>query len=297
MAILTKDRASSLAYLIPEGSPPSFVLWTLYDRTATILASAQPITPPTEYTVDSAAAGAGVDELVLTLSATPSEFSVGDVVRVRDDWGRDYDGYVHGVDSSGKRLRVADCPATASEVATCWAPTVSVPIGSSYVDETGDGWRVTLDITQPEGTTQDTIYFSVGVVSLELTISPREFLDNHPEAAVDLAHLESRKDWPRLVDAAKGRVEEKLRGAKRWHTLIVSSTGLRRVVVEAVNMILAASWAPSGVDRLAWKDDARAGFNAAVADLLASGHYDEDLGKTADSDEEGAQPDASYKVL
>ena len=294
--ILTKDRASTVPHLIPSGVVPSAIAWTLYDMSNEALASDQALTPPTDYTVSSAAAGTGADEVVLTLAATPSEFSAGDTVRVRDTWGRDFDGVVYGVNTSGKQLRVSDCPITASEVATCWNPRIAVPIFDTYVDEVGDGWRAKFAITQAGIVTYTNVYFAVALVSLDLSISPREYLDHHPDAAADLAHLETRKDWPRLIEVAAERVEERLRGEKRWYSLIVSATGLRRAVVEALHMILAPSWAPENVDRLEWKRDAVAGFNEAIASLLASGSYDDDASGTADDDEEAPGQSTSYQV-
>jgi hypothetical protein len=294
--ILTKDRASTVPYLIPSGVVPSAIAWTLYDMTNTALASDQPVTPPTSYTVASGAAGDGADEVVLTLGVAPAEFAVGDVVRVRDTWGRDFDGVVFGVNTSAKQLRVADCPIDASEVATCWNPLISIPVSASYVDEVGDGWRVKLAITQSGTVVYDNVYFAVALLSLNLTVSPREYLDHHPESANDLAHMETRKDWSRLIAVARGRVEERLRGEKRWYSLVVSSTGVRRAVIEALHMLMAPSWAPESVDRMEWKREAVAGFNESIAALLASGSYDADASGVVDDDEDAPGQTTSYQV-
>ena len=291
--ILTKDLAGLVPYLIPGGDLPSSVSWTLYDRTATALASDQAITIPTLFTVSSASELSGNDEIAITLAAAPTGIAVGDTVRLRDSYARDFDCAVWGVDATAKTIRVADFGGIASEVETCWNPKVTVPIAAIHLDESGDGWRVTLDI---DGT-EDTIWFSVALMSMDLSISPRDYLDRHPEASNNLAHLESRRDWKRLIGVAGEKVEERIRTRTKWYSLIISSTGIRRAVVEALNVLLSSETCPAGVNLLDWLDRSEARFNSAVSDLLSSGYYDDDESGTADTDEESPPAQTSYKVL
>jgi hypothetical protein len=293
--ILVKDSAGTVPYLISEGVAPSSFEWSLFDPQGNAHSAAQSVSPPTTYTVSSGTTGNTPDEVVLTCSAPPSELTPGKLARVRDSWGRDHDGIVYGL--SGSDLRIADIdPAVASEAASVYCPEVSISIGSSDIDDTGDGWRLALSYVQGGATIAETIWFSVGLFSVGLAVSPREVYDRHPELRSDLAMSENRKDWPRVVASACEMVEERILGEKRWYTMVISSTSLRPAVVAAVWRILAPSTVPENVDSAEWIDRAETGFNSAISAAMASGHYDKDEDEVISKGEESAPLRTSYRV-
>ena len=185
MAILTKDRAGSLRYVIPDGPVPTSISWTLYDPSGTELATAQPIAPPTSYASASAVAGTRMDEVEITLAADPAGIAVGEIVRVFDVWGRTFDCVCYGKVSATKKVRLSDCAVAIDEVANIHNPVVSIPLASSYLDDTGDGWRVDLEITQDGTTRNHALWFAVALLTVTLAISPREYLNQNPNATRD----------------------------------------------------------------------------------------------------------------
>lgn len=297
MAILTKDRAGSLRYVIPDGPVPTSISWTLYDPSGTELATAQPIAPPTSYASASAVAGTRMDEVEITLAADPTGIAVGEIVRVFDVWGRTFDCVCYGKVSATKKVRLSDCAVAIDEVANIHNPVVSIPLASSYLDDTGDGWRVDLEITQDGTTRNHALWFAVALLTVTLAISPREYMNQNPNVTRDLEALELRKDWPLLVLEAAERLEERLRTRDRWYTMVVSDTGLRRCMMTALGAILAVTNVPEGTEVLDWRNDAEARFNQAVSDMLASGYYDVDDTGTIEADEKSPPIGTSYKVL
>lgn len=297
MAILTKDRAGSLRYVIPDGPVPTSITWSLQDPDGNALVTDQALTPPASYTASSATDGDRLDEREVVFATDPTELTVGAIVRMFDTWGRTFDCICYGRLAASKAARLADCPVDSTEVATAYNPVISIPIGASHVDDTGDGWRVDLAITQGGQTEYHTIWFSVALLSLNLAISPREYLNQNPNMARDLEALELRKDWPQLILEAAGRLEERLRSRDRWYSMTVSDTGLRRCMMAAVGVILAPITVPDNTNVLDWKGDAEARFNQAVSDMLASGHYDADESGTIEDDEKNPPIQTSYKVL
>ena len=271
------------------------ISYTVYDPDGVSQATGS-ITPPTSYPA-TATEGTYANEATLTSTSTPAQVEVGGTVRVLDTWGQVFDCNVYGKKS--KSVRVSDFGGAATEVTSFYNPVVSIPVSSAVLDDTGNGWRADLTWVSGGATYRDTLYFSVCLVSLNLTISPREYLDYHPEAATDLAALERRKDWPRLVRAATTLVEERLRSMDRWYSAIVSPSGLRRCVAEALHVLLAPSSVPEGykTNPADWTGRAEKRFNGAIADAMAGAYYDEDQDGTVSEEEKLAPAGVSYKVL
>jgi hypothetical protein len=271
--ILTKGLDNLVRYLLPAGAPPTACTWALSDPQGNFHQAATALPLPTAYAA-SGADGERAQEALLTCTDTPTGLAVGEVVRIRDSWGRDHDALCWG--RNAKQVRVADFGGTASEVASVWAPELVWTVPAALLDETGEGWRLDLVWTADGVVHRDSVYATVCLISLSLTISPREYLDLHPTAAANLAALEARRDWPRLVRTAAAVVEQRLRAMNRWYAAIISPTGLRQIVAAAVGVLLAPGSIPEGYKSTpdAWTDRLEETFTQALAEALANAHYD-----------------------
>ena len=148
------------------------------------------------------------------------------------------------------------------------------------------GWRVTVTVTSsPSYTTE--IWLACALFAVDLTISPREYLDQHPDAAADLASLEQRRDWRRMIRSASERVVARLLSHERVYSALYSPVGLRRCIVEALHCALAGvqiplPWAQAPEQYI---ERCERQYTAAVEELLATAHYDSlDAGTVAGSD-------------
>jgi len=293
--ILAKATAGTIRYLLSPGSAPSSVTWSLYDPEGNAHLTGQSATVPTAYAVTSGAENAAPDDVTLTCGTAPTQIASGDIARITDTWGRQHDGICYG--RSGVYLRVADV--AAAEVlgaGTVYDPEIRIAIPGAELDATGDGWRLDLVIVRGGVTSLDTLWVSVGLYVVDIDVSPREVIDRHPEIRSDLAHVETRRDWPRITARARREVEKRILAQKLWYTQIVSPDGLRDAVAAACWMLLAASYVPDGQDPGAWIDRARSEFAEAVSECLAGAHVDRDLDGKITDDEASAPARTSYQA-
>lgn len=282
--ILTKATDGQITYLLPSGPPPTSISWALHDPAGNEHLAAQAVTPPTLYAVSSGEANSSPDDVTLSCAAPPTELAAGDIARVADDWGKISDGLCYG--RSGSDLRVADVPHTLDdEAATVYNPEILLEIPGAQLDATGDGWRIDIVMVQDGVTIKDTLWPSVGLYTVSLRISPREVMDRYPTIRSDLTHLETRRDWDRIVARAVGLVEETILGQAKWYTQIISPTGLRAAVCAAAWYIIAPTAVPEGHDADTWITRAERSYTEAVSAMLASAYTDADLTGKIDDDE------------
>ena len=282
--ILAKSTDGRISYLLPPGSPPTSIAWALSDPAGNSHLAAQSVTPPSLYTVSSGTANSSPDDVSLVCSAPPTELAAGNIARVIDTYRRVIDGICYG--RAGSVVRVTDVPHTLdTEAETVYNPEVVLSIPGAQLDETGNGWRIDVTIVQDGVTIKDTIWFSVGIYVVSMRISPREVMDRYPSIRSDLAHMETRIDWDRIVARAIGMVEETILGMDKWYTQLVSPTGLRAAVCAAAWYIIAPTAVPEGHDADTWITRAERSYTEAISALLASAYTDSDNSGTVESDE------------
>lgn len=295
--ILTKNTACKVPYTVPGLIPPTALAFQVYGPTGDELAAGS-VTPPTAIVVSAKTALIADDEHELTLASIPASWAAGQTLRVSDSYGSNHDCLIFGVKASSKTVRVADLNLFSGDtVSTAWCPEVSLSLPSTCTPENGDGYRIALTGTTNGDPWTDSVWYGVSPLNLRTDLTPRDYLDFFP--AADLASIAKRRDWGRLCASASGMLEERLRGRDKWHTLLVPSNGLRRSLACALHSLLAPSTIPAGYSAQPqiYIDQANAGYNQAVTDLLAAAYYDADQSGTVDASEKNAGLGISYKVL
>jgi hypothetical protein len=273
--ILAKNIGGSIPYIIAgQAAPPASIASTLYGLDSSVLATGT-ATVPTSGTPSAITTRVDEGDVTITVSGW-SPPAAGAVVRVIDAWGHIEDCLCDG--SSAGSVRVCEY---GGEVATkpqkVWAPTVAIPVSGAYLTECGEGYRVEIACTYTGGTViRDTVWFAVAPYSSQLAISPREYIDHHPEAGNHLMTVQRRRDWPRLIATACAMVEAELRSMELWYSSLITGSDHARAVAAAVNRLLAPTLCPANMsaDPQGWLQDADRKYTEAIRLLRANARHD-----------------------
>ena len=289
--IATMGQTARLRHRLAGMTPPSDLSCALYAPDGTEKWTSD-LTPPVAVDVSSGAATTETDEAIFVLDYEEAEgeeevetltAASGDLVRAVDSLGTIHDCILVGI-SADDTMKVASFGGKASEVASVWLPEITISIPGDYLDAVGDGWRLEIvseDEDENEYRTQE--YLTVGRLSLDISISPREYMDMYPGGVSDLAEIEARYDWPRLVREAVAEVEAKLLAQAKIYTAIISPVSLRRAVAAALMKLLGSGTVPEQYadSKRDWLDYLRSNFASVMRDCMNSAHYDSDLSGTA----------------
>lgn len=274
--ILAKAQAGTMRYLIAQGAtPPGSIAASVYSPAGVLLGVALVPTAPTSKNLASIAIGQREGYATLTLSTgLTSPVIPGDILRVLDGQGLHSDCLCIGVNNL--TIKIAEYGGSMTSVASCWKPEITIPLTGTHSPECGDGYRVSLTLTYTGRVDSDTLWYGVAPFPSMLEISPRDYVDYHPESGQQLMQVQGRSDWARVVLKGCEVVEIKLRGMERWANSIIAPTGHRRAVAAAIHRTLAPSYIPPSMssDPQAWINDANAKFAEAIRDLLSGARYD-----------------------
>ncbi len=286
--IATINQTARLRHILGTEQPPTAIAWTLYDPAGTSKGAGD-LTPPAPLAVAEGRIGPDHQTAILTV-ASQIAGSTGDLLRVLDEYGQIYDAILAG--STATTIKAAQLAAEPTEVVSVWCPEVVIEIPAEMLDETGTNWRLEVDV---DGALHN-IYLSVGRLSLDIHISPREYMDAYPGSVNDLAAID-RPDWPRLVRQAVSLVERKLSADGRIYTAVVSSVSLRAAVAAALQTIVGSGEVPEAWTDIKsqWHDRINNEFRQVMTDVLASASYDKDLSGTVS--ETDKLPTTSHRRL
>lgn len=292
--IATKDRDSVLLHCLNETLPPTAITATLYHPDGTELWSSV-VAPPSLRSVSSVSTTTKPGELELITTSSVGG-KPGDLARVIDSLGSHWDSILIG--STAILAKVAEFGGVSSTVESVWCPEIRITIPAAYLSETGDNYRLQIETTDADGYDHETnVNFPVSLLALDLTISPRDYMDAYPVAANDLTDIESRADWPRLVREAVSVVERKLAADHRVASMLISSVSLRQAVAAALHLIIGQSAVPENWadDKATWIQSVKSNFGLVMRDCLSSASYDADGSGTASADEK--MPSTGHRRL
>ena len=288
--IATAGQAAKVRHTLAGSTPPSALAATLYAPDGTIAVAEFEIAPPILLAVSSGRATTATDEAILpyempdveegedepTLTAKP-----GDLARAVDVWGTVHDCVLVGY--SDDEIKVASFGGDPTEIESVWFPEILIELDDDAFATTGPGYR--LEVEADGDKTQ--IHIVAGKLSLDISISPREYMDMAPGAVADLADIESRADWPRLVREAVAEVESKLLAQDRITSAIIGPVPLRRCVAAALHKLLGISAVPPQFqgDARAWLEHLRSQFASAMRDCMGAAYYDADMSGTISASE------------
>lgn len=275
--IIAKDYGGTIRYLLPlRTDVPSLIQYSVYSPDGTLLAGPTSATVPVKFTLSSPTPGADEGLVVGTLPTGKTwEGDVGYLARVIDASGALSDCICSA--KSGRSVTFADVGISASTLASCYSPVVSLAISSGYLLAYGDGYRVSVSLTYTGGVIiSDTVPFAVAPYPSLLAISPREFLAYHPELAHQTMELQRRTDWPLLIERACEMVEQELYNMDLWYSSVISTTTHKRAVAAALNLRLAPATTPTSqaYDPASWMQSARSAFKQAIESLIQNATHD-----------------------
>lgn len=280
--ILQKLIGGNIKHLLGGVTPPASIDYQLKTDGAVSLGAAPSVDAPLAATVASQARKGAGSEWDLTTDLDEGDeldpsITAGAAVRVVDAKGRAQDVLCTGVDADGVIGVDGLTLEAGDEVVSVWCPEVALPVSGELLTECGDIYALHVTVTaEDDSISRDIVPFAVCNYHLQMPLTVRTYLDHHTDLWYMLSTFSRRKDWSRLCDSARSRLEDRIRASRIWLDCTFAASGIQRALAASLHSILAPGNIPEKYASIPgeYEDRAEKKFEAAVGELLAGAKVD-----------------------